>query len=98
MTKLEKARKEIDGLIDVSKDYSEDIWKDSKEALLTLKDALEKQIPKKAIKKNPICYEKTKYGQEYFAFDYFCPNCNEQIKLSEHHCKCGQALDWSDSE
>ena len=60
--------------------------------------ALEKQIAKKPIKKNPICYAKTKDGQEYFAFDYFCPNCNEKIKLSEHHCKCGQALDWSDTE
>ena len=29
---------------------------------------------------------------------YFCPNCNEKIKPSEHHCKCGQALDWSDSD
>ena len=61
-------------------------------------NALEKQIPKKPIKKNPICYAKTKDGQEYFAFDYFCPNCSEKIKLSEHHCKCGQALDWSDTE
>ena len=60
--------------------------------------ALEKQIPKKPINKNPICYAKTKDGQEYFAFDYFCPNCSEKIKLSEHHCKCGQALDWSDTE
>lgn len=60
--------------------------------------ALEKQIPKKPIKKNPICYAKTKDGQERFAFDYFCPNCNEQIKRFEHHCKCGQALDWSDTE
>ena len=60
--------------------------------------ALERQISKKPIKKNSICYAKTKDGQEYFAFDYFCPNCSEKIKLSEHHCKCGQALDWSDTE
>ena len=60
--------------------------------------ALEKQIPKKPIKKNPICYVKTKDGQEYFVFDYFCPNCNEQIKPSEHHCYCGQALEWGDTE
>lgn len=60
-------------------------------------EALSKQIPKKPIKKNPICYEKTKDGQEYFAFDYFCPNCNEQIKPSEHHCYCGQALEWGDT-
>lgn len=61
-------------------------------------ECIEKQIPKKPKKKNPICYAKTKDGQEHFTFDYFCPNCNEQIKLYEHHCKCGQALDWSDTE
>ena len=60
--------------------------------------ALEKQISKKVHKENPICYAKTKDGQEYFAFNYFCPNCNEQIKTTEHHCKCGQALDWGDDE
>lgn len=60
-------------------------------------NALEKQMPKKPIKKNPVCYAKTKDGQEYYTFDYFCPRCNEQIKLSEHHCKCSQALDWSDT-
>lgn len=61
-------------------------------------NALEKQIPKKPIKKSPICYEKTKDGTEFIAYDYFCPDCNKQIKATEHHCKCGQALDWSDTE
>lgn len=60
--------------------------------------ALEKQIPKKPIKKNPICYEKTKDDTEFIAYDYFCPDCNKQIKATEHHCKCGQALDWGDTE
>lgn len=68
------------------------------EGISVANEALEKQIPKKPIKKNPVCYAKTKDGQEYYTFDYFCPRCNEQIKLSEHHCKCGQALDWSDTE
>lgn len=67
-------------------------------ALKTAISALEKQIPKKPIKKNPICYEKTKDGIEHFAYDYFCPDCNKQIKATEHHCPCGQALDWSDTE
>lgn len=66
--------------------------------LLMCKEALEKQIPKKPIKKNPICYEKTKDGTEFIAYDYFCPDCNKQIKATEHHCKCGQALDWSDTK
>lgn len=58
----------------------------------------EKQTPKKPIKKNPICYAQTKDGTEFIAYDYFCPDCNKQIKATEHHCKCGQALDWSDTE
>jgi hypothetical protein len=61
-------------------------------------NALEKLIPKKPIKKNPICYEKTKDGTEFIAYDYFCPDCNKQIKATVHHCHCGQALDWSDTE
>lgn len=69
-----------------------------KQAIKTAISALEKQIPKKPIKKNPICYAKSKSGKEFFAFNYFCPNCNKQIKANEHHCNCGQALDWGDSE
>ena len=71
---------------------------DIKEAIVYAISALEKQILKKPIKKNSICYAKTIDGQEYYAFDYFCPNCNEQIKRTEHHCICGQALDWSDTD
>lgn len=67
------------------------------ELKIVLSKALEKQIPKKPIKKNPICYEKTKDGTEFIAYDYFCPDCNKQIKSTEHHCHCGQTLDWSDT-
>lgn len=67
-------------------------------ALLQVKEALEKQIPKKPVKKNPICYNKTKDGKEYYAYDYHCPVCDKKLKLQEHHCPCGQALDWSDTE
>lgn len=63
-----------------------------------IKKALEKQIPQKPVKKNPICYNKTKDGQEYYAYDYHCPVCDKKLKLQEHHCPCGQALDWSDTE
>lgn len=58
--------------------------------------ALAKQIPKKPIKKNPLCYAKTNNKQEYYTYDYYCPICNEKLELQEHHCPCGQALDWSD--
>ena len=89
MTKLEKAREKIDSLIDISKDYSEDTWKDSKEALITLKEALEKQIPKKP-KECPLA-------------DGRCPSCNAVFdydwKPKSKYCdSCGQALDWGDSE
>lgn len=60
--------------------------------------ALEKQIPKKPIKKNPICYEKTKDGPESYAYEYFCPMCDTKVNKEPHHCPCGQALDWSDTE
>ena len=68
------------------------------QGLSVAKEALEKQIPKKAVKKNPICYSKTKDGQELYAYDYHCPMCGTKLKTNEHHCPCGQALDWSDAE
>lgn len=62
-------------------------------------EALEKQIPKKPA---------------YAFIDGFtlsvpsyCPVCGEQIAkydayarcvLKEHHCRCGQAIDWSEVE
>ena len=58
--------------------------------------ALQKQIPKKPIKKNPIIYQKDTDGQEHYAYDYHCPLCGKKIKLTEHHCICGQAIDWSE--
>lgn len=50
--------------------------------------ALEKQIPKKPYKDNDNgIYEK----------DY-CPSCHRSLFPNDHHCRCGQALDWSDTE
>lgn len=51
-------------------------------------DALEKQIPKKPCNDN----ENGVYEKEY------CPNCHRNLFPNEHHCKCGQAIDWSDIE
>ena len=58
--------------------------------------ALEKQIPKK-----PIFWE-NKY---YFSpspnddWGYECPCCgNQDLDYPDHHCECGQALDWSETE
>jgi hypothetical protein len=61
-------------------------------------DALEKQIPTIVVKKNPICYSKSKDGEELYAYEYYCPKCDKRVYPEEHHCPCGQALAWSESE
>ena len=73
-------------------------WEEMREVRDTAINALEKQIPKKPIKKNPICYEKTVDGQETYAYDCYCPTCDTNVNDEKHHCPCGQALDWSDAK
>ena len=46
--------------------------------------ALEKQIPKKPYKDN----ENGIYEKEY------CPICHRSLFPNDHHCICGQAIDW----
>lgn len=58
------------------------------EALAIGTDAIAKQIPKKPIIITDICEE--------LPFVLLCPNCNAELEAYEHHCTCGQALDWSD--
>ena len=50
--------------------------------------ALEKQIPKKPrIDYNGVIHKE------------HCPNCNRSLFPNEHHCECGQRIDWEgDSE
>lgn len=60
-------------------------FKDDMEMTKIALSALEKQIPKKPIRTDWIN----------------CPSCNWGIALMKgtHHCpKCGQALDWSETE
>lgn len=47
--------------------------------------ALEKQVPKRPYLDN----DNGIYESEY------CPTCNRKLFPNDHHCKCGQALDWS---
>lgn len=50
--------------------------------------ALEKQIPRKVI-------------DSFMKGGWICPNCHnyvDVIKADEYCSKCGQRLDWSDSE
>lgn len=51
-------------------------------------DALEKQIAKKPIKVDS--------GVNDYPFDYECPNCRKNVEEDEHHCECGQKLDWDE--
>ena len=46
--------------------------------------ALEKQIPKKPYKDN----ENGLYEKEH------CPSCHRSLFPKDHHCECGQAIDW----
>lgn len=53
-------------------------------AWLTIRNCIEKQIPKKTIEK--------------FPFDV-CPVCDRIVSASMAYCSgCGQKLDWSDKE
>ncbi len=46
--------------------------------------SLEKQIPKKPYKDN----ENGVYEKEH------CPSCHRSLFPNDHHCECGQAIDW----
>ena len=61
---------------------------DYEQALWDGAQALEKQIPKKPKLDNDNGIYETEH----------CPNCYRKLFPNEHHCKCGQALDWSDTE
>ena len=57
-------------------------------------EALEKQIPKK-----PVQDKKPRYGMGYEYYDWVCPTCgcflaHEPQRKGNHHCVCGQAIDW----
>lgn len=57
--------------------------------------SIEKQIPKK-----PLIWQGIKTPESPIPFDdwgYECPCCgNQEIDYPDHHCECGQALDWSE--
>ena len=63
--------------------------------------ALEKQIPKKPTP-HKVDVERIKIGNVNWGRNttiYYCPNCKDFISRNYTYChKCGQALDWSDTE
>jgi hypothetical protein len=62
-------------------------------------DALKKQIPKKPVNKTKHDNSTAKHYENCNIV--VCPLCNGRLKLKSKgkYCdKCGQALDWSDTE
>lgn len=59
---------------------------------MTLKEAVEKQIPKKP---NIHGYRE---GREVNTISYTCPACNKHVSRDAYCKECGQALDWGDTE
>ena len=68
--------------------YSQGNFGNQKEAFQMAINALEKQIAKKPYKDN----ENGIYEKEY------CPICHRSLFPNDHHCICGQSIDWSDEE
>ena len=67
--------------------------------LLSVKSALEKQIPKKpTLKIFADVDEET--GKNFYPRYYLCSVCGGLIgaKHNRHCSSCGQALDWSDTK
>lgn len=66
------------------------------EALNMAIEALEKQIPKQPLKWEYWTVESPIPNDDW---GYECPCCeNRDIDYPEHHCECGQTLDWGDIE
>lgn len=65
------------------------VGNDWKEAYTIAINSIEKQIAKKPVIITDICEE--------LPFVLLCPNCNAELEAYEHHCTCGQALDWSET-
>lgn len=61
-----------------------------------LKEAREKQIPKKPLKVKGDCYSKAKDGTELYEVLLICPTCKSQVLVNPLPCKCGQMIDWKD--
>lgn len=97
---INEAIKSIDEVLESDYNFDEtlgyQLTSDDFEWLEKSKEALEKQIPKE-----PIIWEyKTPESPiPNDAWGYECPCCgNQDIDYPEHHCPCGQTLDWSDLE
>ena len=66
---------------DIGKAEHRDLWH-YEQALIEIKEMLEKQIPKKA----ELCYE-----------DLICPVCGSDVEWKRYCEYCGQKIDWGES-
>ena len=57
-------------------------------ALIIAQECVDKQIGKKPYKDN----ENGVYEKDH------CPTCHRSLFPNDHHCECGQAIDWSDED
>lgn len=91
---------EIIESIDYCLECDNDSIPTTQDDLQTIKEALEKQIPKKP--------KIIKYESEYDTRDYFCPICNKcfihfvdgEFYAGKKDCwcsECGQKIDWSEN-
>lgn len=53
---------------------------------------LELRIPKKPTK----AYIGYADLELYPVLGFFCPNCGKSLDDTDHHCECGQAIDWNE--
>lgn len=91
--------REIIESIDYCLECDNDRIPTTQEDLQTIKEALEKQIPKKPTSYKVELVEKkagyeirTEYGRSYS-----CPRCEKFLSEKYDWCyMCGQALDWSE--
>lgn len=59
-------------------------------------ESLKKQIRLKADEYMPLEWCRKLDGSDRII--YSCPNCGKKLVKKEHHCRCGQSIDWSDED
>jgi hypothetical protein len=63
-----------------------------KKALQIAVNALELQLPKEPVVKSS---DNEDFDEaEDFDMMYHCPTCGKLLQMYEHHCICGQTLNW----
>lgn len=68
-------------------------WIKDSEAVKTIQELVDKATPKK-----PIVESSGDFNGVPVYDEYYCPSCGERVDDTDHHCECGQRLDWSDEE